>query len=442
MSVKQKLSALDMNMPRLYGSRWILCFPLSVDADKAQVFEDLRRSLAHTISSIPWISGDVGPEEGSDPKDSRIQVIEGAGGVEFRCKDLAGILPSYNELKQNNFTFSKLTTRLVSPLQVIQESQPVMAAQANFIEGGLLLAVGVHHSVCDGSGLDHILETWAHNTGVINHSGSFSNYDPMLNDRTPLNNGLPVNDIADFPEYVLMPTPPADKTQMAPPTFQLPPMTAKIFYFSPEHLAGLKTAANAYSTNDALCGFFWHHMTLARNPSNDPTETDKTSAALFAVNIRGRTSPPLPLTYLGNASLGGITQRLSITSLKDAQTGLSQASTALRSGLKAIHRPSRVPLTIGLLSSRPNAQDFKFAARGFLGPDITMTSWADMGVRRREWGPLGKPEGFRIPYEAADGMVVIFPKLENGGLEVMAGLESESMERLLKNPRFQQFAEE
>jgi len=36
-SAKQKLSPLDMNMPRLYGSRWILCFPLSADADKSQV---------------------------------------------------------------------------------------------------------------------------------------------------------------------------------------------------------------------------------------------------------------------------------------------------------------------------------------------------------------------------------------------------------------------
>jgi len=34
--VKQKLSVLDMNMPRLYGSRWVLCFPLSVGTDKAQ----------------------------------------------------------------------------------------------------------------------------------------------------------------------------------------------------------------------------------------------------------------------------------------------------------------------------------------------------------------------------------------------------------------------
>jgi len=37
-SAKQKLSPLDMNMPRFYGSRWILCFPLSVDAEKADVY--------------------------------------------------------------------------------------------------------------------------------------------------------------------------------------------------------------------------------------------------------------------------------------------------------------------------------------------------------------------------------------------------------------------
>jgi len=316
-----------------------------------------------------------------------------------------------------------------------------MAAQANFIDGGLLLTVGVHHSVCDGGALDHILETWAHNMSVINGSESFSKYDPVSNDRTPLCKGLPANNVADFPEYVLMPTPPAAATQMAPPTFQLPPMTAKIFYFSPEHLADLKTAAKAYSTNDALGAFFWHHMTLARNPSHDPTEDEKTSTILFAVNIRGRTSPPLPPTYLGNALFGGIAPRLSIANLKDPQTGLTQASAALRSGLNAIHNPSRVPLTIGLLSSRPNAQDFKFAAHAFLGPDITMTSWADMGVLKREWGPLGKPEGFRIPYEAADGVITVFPRLENGGLEVMAGLESESMERMLKNPGFRKFAQ-
>ena len=283
---------------------------------------------------------------------------------------------------------------------------------------------------------------WALNTGAPKHSGPLSKYDPVSNDRTPLSKGLPGTDIADFPEYVLKPTPPSDVSALAAPTYQLPPMTSKIFYFSPEHLAELKVTAAAFSTNDALCGFFWHHMTRSRNPPStaDSISDPKTSGVLFAVNIRNYTSPPLPQSYLGNASLGGITQRLSVPSLTTPSTGLIQAAASLRTAFNAVHTPSRVPLTIGLLSSRPNPQDFKFAAHAFLGPDITMTSWAGLRVREHEWGVLGKPEGFRVPYEGVDGYAVVFPRLADGGLEVMAGLESEAMERMLGCEDFVKFA--
>jgi hypothetical protein len=39
---EQKLSPLDMNMPRLYGIRWILCFPLESSASKAQMYDMLN----------------------------------------------------------------------------------------------------------------------------------------------------------------------------------------------------------------------------------------------------------------------------------------------------------------------------------------------------------------------------------------------------------------
>ena len=78
---QQKLSLLDMNMPRLYGTRWILCFPLQLDADQTLMydfqcrsvysyrhmltfpfcfsFRGLKAGLAKTISSIPWIAGNI-----------------------------------------------------------------------------------------------------------------------------------------------------------------------------------------------------------------------------------------------------------------------------------------------------------------------------------------------------------------------------------------------
>ncbi|KAH7377994.1 transferase [Cadophora sp. MPI-SDFR-AT-0126] len=433
--IRLKLSPLDQNMPRLYGSRWILCFPLSVDADKGVIFEILKKGLAHTIASIPWLAGDIAPELGSDPKDARVQVVEGKRGVEFIYKDLTAILPSYADLKKDNFSFSKLTTPLISPLQVIQQAQPVFAAQANFIQGGLLLSVGNHHTVSDAAAGDYILEIWAHNTSAISGSKTATKYDHVSNDRTPLSKGVPTDNIAEFPEYVLAPTPPADQTNLATPTsFQMPLMTSKIFTFSPQTLAALKVEASAYSTNDALVAFFWHHMSAARNPAL--TDETATSAALVAINIRNHTNPLLPRTYLGNAILGCLTPRLPITSLTNPSSGIQLAASSLRASLNAINTPSRVARTIGLLSSRPNAQDFKFAARGFLGPDITVSSWTDMRVREREWGALGKPEGFRVPYEAADGVVIVFPRLDSGGLEVLCGLESGAMERMVGNGEF------
>jgi hypothetical protein len=45
-SAKLKLTPLDMNVPRLYGARWILCFPLSGDADREQVYVTTYALLA------------------------------------------------------------------------------------------------------------------------------------------------------------------------------------------------------------------------------------------------------------------------------------------------------------------------------------------------------------------------------------------------------------
>lgn len=37
-STEQKLTPLDMNLPRLYGIRLILCYPLASSVDKLQMY--------------------------------------------------------------------------------------------------------------------------------------------------------------------------------------------------------------------------------------------------------------------------------------------------------------------------------------------------------------------------------------------------------------------
>ncbi|KAM0433489.1 hypothetical protein ACHAPT_004369 [Fusarium lateritium] len=322
--------------------------------------------------------------------------------------------------------------------------QPVMAAQANFIQGGLLLAVGVHHSVCDASALDVIVNTWAQNTAAASGSSkSFTTHDAQSNDRSPLMKGMQGADIVDFPEYTLLPLLPAHGGTPAM-AFEMPPLAARIFFFSPESLAHLKAAAAAFSTNDALCAFIWQRMTLARTRSGviaDPTGGEVTSVLAYAVNIRNRMSPPLPSTFLGNASMASVTKRLAVSTLT-SDNALPQVAAAIRQSLSAFNSPCRVPLTIGLLNSRPDPTDFNLSYNAFLGPDVVTSSWADLRVYESDWGgTLGTVDSLRMPGEGADGVFMVLPRLKDGGLEVSIGLRLEAMEKLLEDDEFNKVAQ-
>ncbi|KAM0186096.1 hypothetical protein ACHAPI_011874 [Fusarium lateritium] len=449
-SVEQRLTPLDMNMPRLYGIRLILCFPLDSATDKLQIYENLKEGLAHTALSIPWISGIIGPEDGQDPKLRKVQIISSPSGLLFPYKDLTGTLPSYSELKGRAFPLSEFSTAHLGPIDLMPQGphQPVFAAQANFVEGGLLLAVGVHHSACDAAALDAILDTWSHNTAVASGSADcFSTFDGPSSDRSPLMEGTlgMETDISAFPEYVLMPTPhAADGDVQGMQTFDMPALSARLFRFSPESLVKLKADAIAFSSHDALCAFIWQRMTLARMRSgvfNDPPSDAETTRLAFAVNIRSRLSPPLPHSYMGNASMACITDRVRVASLT-SNDGFPQAAVMMRRSLNDFNNPSRISSTIGLLKSRPDPTDFKLAFHGFLGSDVVETSWADLGVYQRGWGgAIGSLDAVRVPGEGSDGTIAVMPRLEDGGLEVVVGLSMAAMGKLLEDKDFTSVAQ-
>lgn len=117
-------------------------------------------------------------------------------------------------------------------------------------------------------------------------------------------------------------------------------------------------------------------------------------------------------------------------------SGLPRVAAAIRKSLGAFNSPSRVPLTIDLLNSRPDPIDFKLAYNAFLGPDIVATSWTDLKVYGYDWGTMGMLNSLRIPGEGAEGVVTILPKLKDCGLEVVIALETGPMDELLKDKEF------
>ncbi|KAH6994661.1 transferase family-domain-containing protein [Fusarium venenatum] len=438
-SAQQKLTPLDMNLPRLYGARWVLCFPLLPGSDKLQVYKKLKQGLAHTVVSIPWISGTIGPEDGQDPDNGRIQIVESSGSLLFPYNDLTGVMSSYAELKEQNFPLSALSTAQLGPIDVMPQGaiQPVFATQANFVEGGLLLTVGVHHSACDASALDTIVSTWAHNTAAVSDGiKSFAPFDKQSNDRYPLMEGNLDTESGDSYGYQLMPTP--SGSNHISPNFEMPPLSSRLFHFLSESLKNLKETAEAFSTHDALLAFIWQHMTLARLKSgvfaNPPGDADM-SALCLAVNVRSRMSPPLPPSYLGNASMPCVTEKLPVSAIT-SDASLPRVAAIIRKSLAAFNNPGRVSATIGLLNSRTNPTDFKLAFHGFLGPDVVESSWTDLGVYGNVWGAMGMLDAFRVPGEGADGAITILPRLRDGSLEVVIALKTEAMEKMIDDKSF------
>lgn len=387
-SSEQRLTPLDINLPRLYGTRWILCFTIDGSADVAEVYEQLKTGLAYTIVEIPWIAGKIGPEKGSDPEHLRIQVVDGNFGVCLKLNDLTTDENSisYKELKAAHFPLSKFTTARLFPVGYIPEGEnpPVIIAQANFIQGGLLLTVCAHHSLCDATGLTTILNTWAKMTSSAHNFAPFSKVNPNINDREPLMTGIPGATLADFTEYILSPSTSTSAlgAWQSSTTSELPAMTSRIFCFSSPALTSLKAAAKAYSTNDAVHALVWCAMTLARLKAKS-VNSDATTKLQYAANMRSRVTPPLPKDYTGNVSVGNIAALL-VADLA-APDGLIKAAAAIRKSVLALDRADRMMAMIGLLGSRGNPMDFKFCFDAFLGPDLVTSTWADCDVFRDEW---------------------------------------------------------
>ena len=105
--------------------------------------------------------------------------------VGLSVQDVAESFPSYEELEKSDFPAAtskghqllpKAVTekQLFSPLGDNQEDDTIISTfQINFIKGGLVLGVAIHHNCSDGPGCDGFLTLWAKNSAAVSRGTSF-----------------------------------------------------------------------------------------------------------------------------------------------------------------------------------------------------------------------------------------------------------------------------
>ena len=291
-----KISTLDYLSVVTYMN-WALFFKLEDDESKPKAVEVLRAGLERTLSQVRHLCGTI--ERDSDgghsfvkKKDSTVQLV-----VQWLDKpEDAGKYSSMHDMEKAHFTTASLgdlNLWSVSPALTYgekPESHPdaspmVSAYKANFVRGGLVLNMHVHHYAQDLKGWAGFARQLAENCYAIVNGTPFPGWDPACLDRSRLTK----------PQV-----PPKQQVEGPPPRQRHPDHTrgaSLLFHLPKSKAAELKKLATPsradnppvsfVSTWDAVSAFFWRSVTRVRAPVFQP---DPSSHLLWAeaVDLRSR----------------------------------------------------------------------------------------------------------------------------------------------------------
>ncbi len=453
------LTPLDEIMVRGYHSL-VLCFELPSESESALVFRSLQKGLNQTVRALPFLAGEVALRKEDDENGKleirrRLQPL-----VELATKDLtklgSGWDTSYRDLREKNIPVSCLDGCFFSPIHAQPEpNKParVMLVQATLIEGGMLLAAFFHHSAMDGAGATSVLTTWARFCvlNALSAADIAKVETPTIAkevvDRQPLMKTPSMTQSKEHPEYRWR----ASKTPFNG-TIPRPTSNSKlcIFHLSPESLRELKASVPQdkdgwASTNDVLSALLWSSITRARYPEptpvNEPDHAkDLHSKLAIAVDGRSRLSQPLPGGYIGNTVLTALAS-LPLSKVSARPPDLEAIALRIRHSITAINE-EHIRSAIALIDATPDVRDIEQNTDNHCGPDVLITSWAAQPLMRMNWGPVvgGTPQYVRVLKSAFDGLCIVLPRLVDGGLEVVVGLEQAQMARLQVDKDFGRFA--
>ncbi|KAL9629230.1 MAG: hypothetical protein Q9164_006968, partial [Protoblastenia rupestris] len=290
----REFSPLDEMLPPFYFA-YLLCFPITTGS-KESIRNLLQSSLSALVAERPYLTGNAKRDDSGKARPGHLvlDVPEPLEDTKFVFYDLShpasGWKETYQQLQDAGMPLNKLDAHVLAPLTAgIGETRKVFSVQANFIEGGLLLAMCFHHNFVDAYGACRIIARLSEHcdgSATVPESNGVSANDGMPD----IFNVEAIKALYDYKKLKHNPElwrlncldwreKPKDYVPFEWPIFlpsllpsRDPPVNSTMFSFTPQALADLKKLANPneggawVSTNDALVAFLWRHVMRARFP--------------------------------------------------------------------------------------------------------------------------------------------------------------------------------
>ncbi|OTB04037.1 hypothetical protein M426DRAFT_321123 [Hypoxylon sp. CI-4A] len=469
---RYELNAMDNVMPRFFSSL-IFTFRLKPGVTHDRVLEILRASLQSASDELPLFRRRVYaiPPSEENKTVGRLEAREHAAWTpEVMRNDLSDEWPDYDELMDEGLPQDMLDGAVLLPSGRaridLEEGTPMLIAQANYVEGGLLLGVSMFHPLVDGMSAALLLRVWAKHMRIqqgeapaaLEIPADCTNYDLLVD--VWKNAGAPVAKGTPEEWRVLGLLPPGSEE---PPRGTPPPMRTSIFYISApafSKLTAVAAAANAKDSdaaataNDALMALLWRCVMRARKTAapEKPCYSAPDAIAELDTTLNGRVlfDDALPWQYMGTL-VYIVTTRLPVAELIAPETTLASVVNAVRRAVAGITREKALGV-YGLAATKLpgyTAETLRWPFATFEGAEACFSSWLslpimDMGFGGQVFANGGIPDYVRPERRMLD-MVCrncnILPLRLEGGAEVLLSLTVEEMEILERDPEFGEFAQ-
>lgn len=409
-------------------------------------------------------------------------------------KDLSHVLPPFETLQQGGFVPSAFRDGLVLRQDPFpQLPADILVAQANFVQGGCVLVVDLHHSCLDGVGAIIAVKAWGENCKYLqgDKSATCEWVDPeSFNHSLPEvlhdleGQAQPVQDI-DPDVWGLLPFVPShdpiSKQQSvvagkergdlgAPPFFPLHSvwplpaaerkMVTTLFLMSPTRIALLKqevmkdpeAKGAIISVSDMVQAFFWRsalraRYRVAKEHHGQTFGPEDMSILELPTDGRPYFSSLLPSTYMGSLLTLNRTS-MPVEELCAPGTSIGRVAYLLR-GSAARMKPSLIHDAFTILQSLPDHSRFSTANMGLdhmhaMISNMILFQTSEINFGGTFFDNGGSPETMRPQLERGNGrfrFLVVYPMKQDGGVELVLGTFPEEREMLARDEEFMRYAE-
>lgn len=427
---------------------------LTSAAPYSQALAVLKEGLERTLSQAKHLAGTIekdstGHHDFVKKRDSRVQlVVQHLDSPEDKFSPL-------DELEKEHFLGDALGDVQVlsnAPMTygVKSEADPdhspdVSSYKINFIRGGFIFNMHMHHYSNDIMGWYSFTKQLAENCYAIAHKTGFPAWDPKCLDRS---------------RFIAPPIPPELRASAPVPPSRASLHPGHVFsqcvlvHVPKSKAAALKEAAGPddgtwISTYDAIVAFMWRTLSRIRAPLYKP---DPAAELVWGgcVNMRKRlTKPRLPVHMQGNL----FTVVASLTRPVPPFTVAEVVSEAPLWKLARYIRQMTASLTdetvdqlVKTYAPFRDKQELSIRPDSFPPMTLMVTDWRDADICNSDFG-FGKPLAYRHLFDTITrNLVIIYPPRrgpagEDEGMELQIAMEQELVQQLKDDPEWNRYTE-